>query len=127
MISCGMRIPSHRTRSLTHVCNRLAILGLTYQYNTSHISRTEYDKYQQIYYDEVARLNPAPPAGLGDDLKSQSPDDNAVYATEEFRFMMFRHWTLYDAMYHSSYVASKLGIWKERGRKKLTGLLAKMG
>jgi cell division control protein 45 len=41
--------------------------------------------------------------------------------------MMFRHWNLYDAMYHSSYVASKLGIWKERGRKRLTGLLAKMG
>jgi hypothetical protein len=41
--------------------------------------------------------------------------------------MLFRHWTLYDAMYHSSYVASKLGIWKERGRKRLTGLLAKMG
>jgi cell division control protein 45 len=30
-------------------------------------------------------------------------------------------------MYHSSYVASKLGIWKERGRKRLIGLLAKMG
>jgi cell division control protein 45 len=30
-------------------------------------------------------------------------------------------------MFHSSYVASKLGIWKERGRKRLTGLLAKMG
>ena len=30
-------------------------------------------------------------------------------------------------MYHSPYVASKLGIWKERGRKKLGGLLAKMG
>lgn len=41
--------------------------------------------------------------------------------------MLFRHWNLYDAMYHSSYVASKLGIWKERGRKRLTGLLAKMG
>ena len=94
---------------------------------TTHIPRDEYDKYQQIYFDEVARLNPAPPSTLGDDLKAQSADDNAVYATEEFRFMMFRHWTLYDAMYHSSYVASKLGIWKERGRKKLTGLLAKMG
>lgn len=40
---------------------------------------------------------------------------------------MFRHWNLYDAMYHSSYVASKLGIWKEKGRKRLSGLLAKMG
>ena len=41
--------------------------------------------------------------------------------------MLFRHWNLYDAMYHSSYVASKLGIWKERGRKRLSGLLARMG
>jgi cell division control protein 45 len=30
-------------------------------------------------------------------------------------------------MFHSSYVAGKLGVWKERGRKRLTGLLAKMG
>ncbi|KAI0807423.1 CDC45-like protein [Fomes fomentarius] len=104
-----------------------AILGLTYQYITGRISRAEYDKYQAIYNDEVARLNPAPPTALGDDLKAQSPDDNAVYASDELRFMMFRHWNLYDAMYHSSYVASKLGIWKERGRKRFSGLLAKMG
>lgn len=52
-----------------------------------------------------------------------SPDDLSVRAAEE----LFQHWTLYDAMYHSSYVAGKLGIWKERGRKRLTGLLAKMG
>jgi hypothetical protein len=30
-------------------------------------------------------------------------------------------------MYHSSYVAGKLGTWRERGKKKLSGLLAKMG
>lgn len=106
---------------------RLAILGLTYQYITSRISREEYDKYQSIYHDEVARLNPAPPTAPGDEYKSQNPDDNSVYSSDELRFMMFRHWTLYDAMYHSGYVATKLGIWKERGRKRLTGLLAKMG
>ncbi|KAF9049275.1 CDC45-like protein [Hymenopellis radicata] len=50
-----------------------------------------------------------------------------IRATDELRFMLFRHWTLYDAMFHSSYVASKLGIWQDKGRKKLTGLLAKMG
>ncbi|KAI0748281.1 CDC45-like protein [Daedaleopsis nitida] len=105
----------------------LAVLGLTYQYLTSRISREEYDKYQSIYNDEVARTNPVPPSALGDDLKSQNPDDNSVYTSDELRFMMFRHWNLYDAMYHSSYVASKLGIWKERGRKRLSGLLARMG
>lgn len=108
---------------------RLAILGLTFQYTTSRISREDYDKYHSIYYDEVARLNPPPPASAANDydFKSQSPDDTSVYAADDLRFMMFRHWNLYDAMYHSAYVASKLGIWKERGRKRLTGLLAKMG
>ncbi|THG99216.1 hypothetical protein EW026_g3104 [Hermanssonia centrifuga] len=106
----------------------LAILGLTFQYTTSRISRTEYDKFHSIYHDEVARLNPAPPPTDSTyDFKSQHPDDRSVYAVDELRFMMFRHWNLYDAMYHSGYVASKLGIWKEKGRKRLTGLLAKMG
>ncbi|KAJ7118712.1 CDC45 family [Mycena epipterygia] len=104
----------------------LAILGLTYQYTTSRISRAYYETYHAVYHDEVFRLNPAPPTGENA-LISLNPDDLSVRATEELRFMLFRHWTLYDAMLHSSYVASKLGIWKERGRKKLTGLLAKMG
>jgi cell division control protein 45 len=60
-------------------------------------------------------------------LNSLSPDDWGVRPTDELRFMLFRHWNIYDAMFHSGYVASKLGIWKERGRKRLTGLLAKMG
>ncbi|TFK55169.1 CDC45-like protein [Heliocybe sulcata] len=105
----------------------LAILGLTHQYNTTRISREEYEKYHSIYYDEVFRLNPPLPADASSRLKSLHPDDQSVRATEELRFMLFRHWTLYDAMYHSSYVASKLGIWKEKGRKRLSGLLAKMG
>lgn len=108
---------------------RLAVLGLTYQYTTSRISRDEYDKYHNVYNDEVARMNPAPPASAirDGDFKALNPDDRSIYASEELRFMLFRHWNLYDAMYHSSYVASKLGIWKEKGRKRLTGLLAKMG
>lgn len=108
-------------------CARFAILGLTYQYTASRISREAYDTYHSVYYDEVSRLNPPPPNGGTSSLISLNPDDTSVRATDELRFMLFRHWTLYDAMYHSSYVASKLGIWKEKGRKRLTGLLAKMG
>ncbi|KAG6874268.1 hypothetical protein C0995_001493 [Termitomyces sp. Mi166 len=102
----------------------LAIMGLTYQYITSRISREYYDTQQAIYDDEVSRLNPL---SLDGALTSLNSDDASVRASDELRFMLFRHWTLYDAMFHSSYVASKLGIWKERGRKRLTGLLAKIG
>lgn len=109
--------------------HRLAILGLTYQYTTSRISRDFYEKYHAIYYDEVSRLNPLP-SGVTiniDTITALGPDDLSIRSTEELRFTLLRHWTLYDAMFHSSYVAGKLGIWKERGRKRLTGLLAKMG
>ncbi|CAK5279352.1 unnamed protein product [Mycena citricolor] len=104
----------------------LAILGLTFQYTTSRIPRTTYDNLHQLYHDEVFRLNPVPTDGENG-LIGLNPDDLSVRTTEELRFMLFRHWNLYDAMLHSSYVASKLGIWKERGRKRLSGLLAKMG
>jgi len=109
--------------------SRLAILGLTYQYITSRITREDYEAYHGLYYDEVSRLNPLPASSNSGSafILSLNPDDLSVRATDELRFMFFRHWTVYDAMYHSSYVASKLGIWKERGRKRLTGLLAKMG
>ncbi|KAJ3811012.1 CDC45-like protein [Lentinula lateritia] len=103
-----------------------AVLGLTFQYTTSRISRDKYDNYQSIYSDEVVRLSPPLPSGERN-TASYSPDDHGIRTTDELRFMLYRHWTLYDAMFHSSYVAGKLGIWKERGRKKLTGLLAKMG
>ncbi|KAI0306549.1 CDC45 family [Multifurca ochricompacta] len=93
----------------------LAILGLTNQYTRCRISRS------------ISRLNPPPPVSDVYGLAALSADDMSLRTTDELRFELFRHWTLYDAMFHSSYVAGKLGIWKEQGRKRLTGLLAKMG
>lgn len=102
----------------------LTILGLTYQYLTNRISRDDYDRWHAMYFDEVARLNPPLTSGNG---VNGGADDYGIRPSEELRFALFRHWNLYDAMYHSPYVASKLGIWKEKGRKRLHGLLAKMG
>ncbi len=101
-----------------------AILGLTYQYITSRISRETYDQYYSLYEGEVRRLN----AGVAPlHSGARGPDDNSIRLVEDLRFTLWRHWNLYDAMMHSGYVASKLGIWRERGKKKLHGLLAKMG
>ncbi|KAH8116934.1 CDC45-like protein [Phellopilus nigrolimitatus] len=107
-----------------------AILGLTYQYTTSRISRNTYDRYHAIYENEVRRLNKDIVEGGRNgnvSINARGPDDNSIRVTEELRFMLWRHWNLYDAMMHSGYVASKLGIWREKGRKRLHGLLAKMG
>lgn len=113
---------------MAFICSRFAILGLTYNYINSKIPRAVYETYQGIYHDEVSRLSPqAAQNDVFHSFLSINPDDISVRSTEELRFMLCRHWTLYDAMLHSSYVAGKLGIWKEKGRSRLTGLLAKMG
>ena len=104
-----------------------AILGLTFQYTTSRISRDMYDRHHALYEGEVKRLNKDVIEGKASSSNARGPDDNSIRIAEELRFMLWRHWNLYDAMMHSGYVASKLGIWREKGRKRLHGLLAKMG
>jgi cell division control protein 45 len=103
---------------------RLAVLGLTFQYTSGRISRDKYEQFHQIFHAEVARLNPTAPS---EQSQVFGADDTSIRPSEELRFVLFRHWGLYDAMYHSSYVANKFGIWKDRGRKRLQGLLAQMG
>ena len=34
-----------------------------------------------------------------------------------YQFMLYRHWNLYDSMWHSRYIATRLGIWKDHGKK----------
>ncbi|KAJ1412696.1 CDC45-like protein-domain-containing protein [Ochromonadaceae sp. CCMP2298] len=50
-----------------------------------------------------------------------------VEEASEYRFFLHRHWSLYDAMYHSPYMAAKLGVWNSQGTGKLLELLARMG
>lgn len=45
----------------------------------------------------------------------------------EYRFFLHRHWPLYDAMFHSPYIASKLSVWHPQGTARLQEMLAKMG
>ena len=102
-------------------------MGLTHQFTSSLIDRERYDAYVGVLANEVARLNVNHElAAIGAHLAS-GPTDRSIRPSEELRFMLFRHWNLYDAMFHSGYVAGKLKLWRERGRKNLQGLLAKMG
>ena len=100
----------------------LAILSITFQYTASKIDRDRYEAYHELMADEVVRLNAIP-----DGVRVPNPDDRSISRSDELRFTMFRHWNLYDSMLHSGYVAGRLGIWKDKGRKRLQGLLAKMG
>ena len=48
-------------------------------------------------------------------------------AVDDFRFPLMRHWTVYDSIVHSRYVAVRLHTWQEKGKDKVKELLVRMG
>ncbi|KAK9368221.1 CDC45 family [Lipomyces kononenkoae] len=80
-----------------------------------------YRRLFPLFRDEVRRLNPST---NGTKL---SADDSTLVIQPDYRMFLLRHWTFYDALLHSSYVASRLQLWNDDGRKKLHKMLAKMG
>jgi len=46
-------------------------------------------------------------------------ENGYVEEASEYRFFLYRHWSLYDAMFHSPYVAAKLNVWNQQGTAKL--------
>ena len=46
---------------------------------------------------------------------------------DDYRFPLMRHWSLFEAMMHSPYVAVRLQTWHDKGRRLLQDMLVKMG
>ena len=96
------------------------------------------ERIRQALRDEVRRLNPPDPSDTrGENARGESsgvipttarsPTDFSIRLSPEPRFLLIRHWSLYDSMLHSPYLGSRLHIWNDVGRKRLHKLLAKMG
>ncbi|KAL2159407.1 hypothetical protein VTH06DRAFT_2411 [Thermothelomyces fergusii] len=92
-------------------------------------------RIRQLLRDEVRRLNPpevgngrVPPENTGIiPTTARSPEDTSIRLSPEPKFLLIRHWSLYDSMLHSPYLFSRLKTWSETGLKRLHKLLAKMG
>lgn len=98
-------------------------------------------RIRQLLRDEVRRLNPPElsdssftsnrnslPENSGIiPTTARSPTDTSIRLSPEPKFLLIRHWSLYDSMLHSPYLSSRLRIWSDSGRKRLHKLLAKMG
>lgn len=96
------------------------------------------EQLRQVLRDEVRRLNPPDPNDASREnsrgetsgvipTTARSPTDTSIRLSPEPRFLLIRHWSLYDSMLHSPYVSSRLHIWSDLGRRRLHKLLAKMG
>ena len=96
------------------------------------------ERIRQVLRDEVRRLNPPDPNETNHEVlrgdasgviptTAKSPTDTSIRLSPEPRFLLIRHWSLYDSMLHSPYLSARLHIWSDVGRKRLHKLLAKMG
>ncbi|TPX15025.1 uncharacterized protein E0L32_004855 [Thyridium curvatum] len=94
-------------------------------------------RIRQLLRDEVRRLNP-PEVGSSSGrvtpeltgiipTTARSPEDTSIRLSPEPKFLLIRHWSLYDSMLHSPYLFSRLKMWSETGLKRLHKLFAKMG
>jgi len=66
---------------------------------------------------------------MGEDGRTQVTlsSAGAILKESEFRFLMLSSWSLFEAMYYSNYVASRMSVFKGSGEAKLKEMLAKMG
>ncbi|KAG6969890.1 hypothetical protein JG687_00002942 [Phytophthora cactorum] len=98
-----------------------AIIGLTKQFVLEEIDTDNYNLMVTRFQDEVLAVEaPTPSSGpgvSGDEDRHPGYDDGKISFEEEYRFMCYRHWSLYEAMYYSDYVASKLGLYHDQARR----------
>eukprot|EP00002_Diphylleia_rotans_P004337 TRINITY_DN13166_c0_g1_i1.p1 TRINITY_DN13166_c0_g1~~TRINITY_DN13166_c0_g1_i1.p1 ORF type:complete len:738 (+),score=192.94 TRINITY_DN13166_c0_g1_i1:43-2256(+) len=106
----------------------LGIVGLSDLYIHGRISREQYVAEASIFQARVNDLNIDTPTLLRTDEGTPVPiAEEKISFCEDYRLMLYRHWSLYESLYHSTFVASRLGIWKEQGRLRLQTFLAAMG
>lgn len=106
-----------------HIC-RCAIIGVTSQYLLEHNN-------QQMYYNEIRSLKQACNR-LNEEIKAMQDQSNIntdrqIRYEMDYRFMLLRHWSLLSSMIHSRYIATRLSVWKEKGRRLLETFLVKIG
>lgn len=107
-----------------------AIVGVTFMETQHPSTRQKYMQMYSVLRDEATRLNPPLPNGDGTAAtksNGKNPSDYGIRMEMEHRFMLVRHWSLYDAMLHSPYLGARLCVWSDSGRRKLNKMLAKMG
>ena len=124
--------------ALTEACSTaeptevwLSALGTTGARAQWRLDDDAYDDFTDYFAAQLRHIearkqvtdDPLPEAGKG----YQAPPGTVTYERDELRFMLYRHWSLFDAMYYSNYVAARLSVWKHDGKAKLQELLAKIG
>lgn len=107
----------------------LAIVGLTDLLVHQRVEHAQYRQMVEGLEVEVQASQAQEQTGFeaADGTMVPACEAGRIIADFEYQFMLYRHWSLYESMYHSPYVASKLLVWWSHGKQRLEELLAKMG
>ena len=107
----------------------LTIVGLTDQMVHERVEFEKYTMEAQQLQLEVASLNSGSANEVNEVVDAESGATVAVRQhissalrldnVEELRVTLLRHWSLWDAIRHSPYIASRLGLYTQGGHQKL--------
>eukprot|EP00054_Salpingoeca_dolichothecata_P000149 m.279609 g.279609 ORF g.279609 m.279609 type:complete len:574 (-) comp102884_c0_seq1:13-1734(-) len=98
----------------------LAVVGLSDQLHHDRIDSALYYEHVQNLQQDVLNLN-------GDVEDQSSGLEFKIKSSQELRFFLLRHWSLYDSMISSRYVITRLRAWRTKGESRIKNLFAKMG
>jgi len=108
----------------------LAAVGLTDQLVHGHIDQA---RYAVAYEELLARVksaenhDQATETGHAGGAVTKAFVHGRVSEEEALRLHLHRHWSLYEALVYSPFVAARLRTWSEAGRTTVETLLAVMG
>lgn len=98
-----------------------SIVGLTDQLIHEKIDSEKYVSDAQGLHEHVLRLN--------HDSEGNGTSINCMKISfdHELRLSLYRHWSLFDSLCHSSYTACRFRVWTIKGKKRLHEFLADIG
>jgi cell division control protein 45 len=114
----------------------LACVGVTDAYIHRRLDMGGYAVFSQDLAESVQRLYPNDSvisramnafSSTFDSTLISASEAGKIIRQQEYKFMLLRHWNLYDSMYYSTHVATKLQVYSPEGKLRLRELLAKMG
>lgn len=100
-----------------------AIVGLTEQFLLQKIDKQRYQGDLQFFKAEVFSRN----AQDDETYSNHSIFNHRIIYSNEFIFMLYRHWNLYDSMYYTKHINIRMEMWKTDGIYKLNELFTMMG
>mmetsp|Transcript_47878 Transcript_47878/g.102295 ORF Transcript_47878/g.102295 Transcript_47878/m.102295 type:complete len:627 (-) Transcript_47878:26-1906(-) len=125
-------------QSLGRSCNELlwlAAVGLTDQLVHERVVFETYVEASQNFQKLVRELNQddardtaeVTDEGVSVTISKHVSSSMKLEAVQELRLSLLRHWSLYEALEHSTYISSRLGLYNAKGRDNLDTWLARMG